>query len=128
MRPFGCSVTILNTINHFGKFDSKADEGFFVGYLINRSGPNWLFDIDALTKSINYKLVVAGNQSNGNKRTKSCDDAGKASMEIVPGKDYILLSLWTADPPCFQSSKSSPNDGSKPSSNDGKKVDENRRK
>nr|GEY27992.1 retrovirus-related Pol polyprotein from transposon TNT 1-94 [Tanacetum cinerariifolium] len=28
-------------------------------------GPNWLFDIDALTKSMNYKPVVAGNQSNG---------------------------------------------------------------
>ncbi|GJW13965.1 putative ribonuclease H-like domain-containing protein [Tanacetum coccineum] len=28
------------------------------------SGPNWLFDIDALTKSMNYKPIVAGNQSN----------------------------------------------------------------
>ncbi|GJR12897.1 putative ribonuclease H-like domain-containing protein [Tanacetum coccineum] len=53
-----------------GKFDSKADEGFFVGY------SNWLFDIDALTKSMNYKPVVAGNQSNGNAGTKVCDDAG----------------------------------------------------
>nr|GEX40289.1 hypothetical protein [Tanacetum cinerariifolium] len=78
------------------KFDRKADEGFFFGYSLNskafsvfnnrtriveenlhirfnkntpniaRSGPNWLFDIDALTKSMNYKPVVAGNQSNGN--------------------------------------------------------------
>ncbi|GJZ55494.1 putative ribonuclease H-like domain-containing protein, partial [Tanacetum coccineum] len=32
MRPFGCPVTILNTIDHLGKFDGKADEGFFVGY------------------------------------------------------------------------------------------------
>ncbi|GJR20216.1 putative ribonuclease H-like domain-containing protein [Tanacetum coccineum] len=31
MRPFGCPVTILNTIDHLGKFDGKADEGFFVG-------------------------------------------------------------------------------------------------
>ncbi|GJW88954.1 ribonuclease H-like domain-containing protein [Tanacetum coccineum] len=30
------------------------------------SGPNWVFDIDALTKLMNYKPVVAGNQSNGN--------------------------------------------------------------
>ncbi|GJU70807.1 putative ribonuclease H-like domain-containing protein [Tanacetum coccineum] len=75
MRPFGCPVTILNTIDHLGKFDGKADEGFFVGYSINRSGPNWLFDIDALTKSMNYKPVVAGNQSNGNACTKACDDA-----------------------------------------------------
>ncbi|GJW48081.1 putative ribonuclease H-like domain-containing protein [Tanacetum coccineum] len=35
MRPFRCHVTILNTIDHLGKFDGKADEGFFVGYLIN---------------------------------------------------------------------------------------------
>ncbi|GJU72423.1 putative ribonuclease H-like domain-containing protein [Tanacetum coccineum] len=138
MRPFGCPVTILNTIDHLGKFDGKADEGFFVGYSINSkafrvfnsrtriveenlhvqfsentpniagSGPNWLFDIDALTKSMNYKPVVAGNQSNGNAGTKACDDAGKARMETVPGKDYILLPLWTADPPFSQSSKSSP--------------------
>ncbi|GJY13166.1 ribonuclease H-like domain-containing protein [Tanacetum coccineum] len=128
MRPFGCPVIILNTIDHLGKFDGKADEGFFVGYSINRSGPNWLFDIDALTKSMNYKPVVTGNQSNSNAGTKACNDAGKASMETVPGKDYILLPLWTIDPPFSQSSKSSPNDGSKPSSDDGKKVDENPRK
>ncbi|GJQ91434.1 putative ribonuclease H-like domain-containing protein [Tanacetum coccineum] len=124
MRPFGCPVTILNTIDHLGKFDGKADEGFFVGYSINRSGPNWLFDIDALTKSMNYKPVVAGNQSNGNAGTKACDDAGKARMETVPGKDYILLPLWTADPPFSQSSKSSPDAGFKPSGDDEKKVTE----
>nr|GEZ15818.1 uncharacterized mitochondrial protein AtMg00810-like [Tanacetum cinerariifolium] len=39
------------------------------------SGPNWIFEIDALTKSVNYKLVVIGNQSNGNEGTKACDDA-----------------------------------------------------
>ncbi|GKF87103.1 hypothetical protein Tco_0257980, partial [Tanacetum coccineum] len=36
MRPFGCPVTILNTLDPLGKFDEKADEGFFVGYFINR--------------------------------------------------------------------------------------------
>ncbi|GKD02897.1 putative ribonuclease H-like domain-containing protein [Tanacetum coccineum] len=122
MRPFRCPVIILNTIDHLGKFDGKADEGFFVGYSINRSGPNWLFDIDALTKSMNYKPVVAGNQSNGNAGTKACDDAGKSKMETVPGKDYILLPLWTADLPFSQSSKSSPDAGFKPSGDDEKKV------
>nr|GEW88893.1 retrovirus-related Pol polyprotein from transposon TNT 1-94 [Tanacetum cinerariifolium] len=88
MRPFGCHVTILNTLDHLGKFDGKADEGFFVGYSMNRkafrvfnsrtriveetlhinflenkpnvaeSGPNWLFDIDTLTKSMNYKQLL----------------------------------------------------------------------
>ncbi|GJT52111.1 retrovirus-related pol polyprotein from transposon TNT 1-94, partial [Tanacetum coccineum] len=35
MRPFGCPVTILNTLDPLGKFDGKADEGFLVGYSIN---------------------------------------------------------------------------------------------
>ncbi|GKB43001.1 putative ribonuclease H-like domain-containing protein, partial [Tanacetum coccineum] len=34
------------------------------------SGPNWLFDIDALIKSMNYKLVVTWNQSNGSAEFK----------------------------------------------------------
>nr|GEW03196.1 hypothetical protein [Tanacetum cinerariifolium] len=56
--------------------------------------------------------------------TKACDDAGKARMETVPGKDYILLPLWTSDPLISQESKSSQDDGFQPSSDSGKKVDE----
>nr|GEW98282.1 ribonuclease H-like domain-containing protein [Tanacetum cinerariifolium] len=38
MRPFGCPVTILNPLDPFGKFDGKADEGFFVGYYVSTVG------------------------------------------------------------------------------------------
>ncbi|GJW16410.1 putative ribonuclease H-like domain-containing protein [Tanacetum coccineum] len=146
-----CPVTILNTIDHLGKFDRKAIEGFFVGYSTNskafrvfnsrtriveenlhvkfsedtpniaRSGHNWIFDIDALTNSMNYKPVVVGNQSNGNACTKASDDAGKTRMETVPGKDYILLPLWTQDPSFSSSSKDSPDAGFKPSREEEKK-------
>nr|GEU95142.1 hypothetical protein [Tanacetum cinerariifolium] len=34
MRPFGCHVTILNTLNHLVK-NGKSDKGFFVGYSTN---------------------------------------------------------------------------------------------
>nr|GEX90580.1 hypothetical protein [Tanacetum cinerariifolium] len=64
-----------------------------------------------------------GNQSNGNAGTKACDDACKAKMETVPEKDYILLPLWTADPPFSHSSKNSQDDAFQPSSDSGKKVD-----
>ncbi|GKF23063.1 retrovirus-related pol polyprotein from transposon TNT 1-94, partial [Tanacetum coccineum] len=117
MRPFGCPVTILNTLNHLGKFDRKANEGFFVGYSINSkafrvfnsrtriveetlhitfvenkpnvvgSGPRWIFDIDTATKSMNYKPVVAGNQTNGNAGTKENIDAGQAGKKIIPSMD-----------------------------------------
>nr|GEY74122.1 putative ribonuclease H-like domain-containing protein [Tanacetum cinerariifolium] len=96
MRPFGCPVTILNTIDPLRKFDGKADEGFLVGYSVNSKafrvfnsrtsivqetlhinflenkpnvvgiGPKWLFDIDTLTKSMNYQPVVAAIQPNHN--------------------------------------------------------------
>nr|GEZ93074.1 hypothetical protein [Tanacetum cinerariifolium] len=94
MRPFGCPVTILNTLDSLGKFDGMVDEGFLVGYFVNSkafrvfnsktrivqetlhlnflenkpnvagSGPSWLCDIDTFTKTMNYQLVTAGNQSN----------------------------------------------------------------
>ncbi|GJS38289.1 putative ribonuclease H-like domain-containing protein [Tanacetum coccineum] len=35
MKPFGCHVTILNTLDKLGKFDGKSDEGFFVGYSLS---------------------------------------------------------------------------------------------
>nr|GEZ66060.1 retrovirus-related Pol polyprotein from transposon TNT 1-94 [Tanacetum cinerariifolium] len=35
MRPFGCPVTILNTLDSLGKFEGKVDEGFLVGYSMN---------------------------------------------------------------------------------------------
>nr|GEV28385.1 uncharacterized mitochondrial protein AtMg00810-like [Tanacetum cinerariifolium] len=35
MRPFGCLVTILNTLDSLGKFKGKVDEGFLVVYSVN---------------------------------------------------------------------------------------------
>nr|GEV58314.1 retrovirus-related Pol polyprotein from transposon TNT 1-94 [Tanacetum cinerariifolium] len=34
MRPFGCPITILNTLDPLGKFQGKVDEGFLVGYSV----------------------------------------------------------------------------------------------
>ncbi|GJT59798.1 retrovirus-related pol polyprotein from transposon TNT 1-94 [Tanacetum coccineum] len=72
---------------------------------------------------MNYKLVVGGNQSNGNAGTKACDDAGKARMKTLSRKDYILLPMWNAYLPFSQSSKSS-HVGFNPSGDDEKKVTE----
>ncbi|GKF41559.1 hypothetical protein Tco_0124901, partial [Tanacetum coccineum] len=88
---------------------------------IAESGPNWLFDIDALIISMNYKPVVAGNRSNGNASTKACDNAGKARMETIPSKDYILLPLSIQDPSFSSSSKDSLDVGFKPSGEEEKK-------
>nr|GEU92179.1 hypothetical protein [Tanacetum cinerariifolium] len=87
------------------------------------SGVDWLFNIDAITRTMNYEPIVTGTQSNGFAGTKASDNAGQARKEKEPVKDYILLSLWNVDPPFFQNPKSSLDDGFKPLS-DGKKVDE----
>ncbi|GJT47363.1 putative ribonuclease H-like domain-containing protein [Tanacetum coccineum] len=121
MRPFGCHVTILNTLDPLGKFDEKADEGFFVGYSLNSkafrafntrtrkveenlhinflenkpnvtgSRPYWLFDIDLLTNSMNYEPVTTGNQTNKNAGIKD-------NVDAVPTQQYILLPLLYDSP------------------------------
>nr|GFC03926.1 putative ribonuclease H-like domain-containing protein [Tanacetum cinerariifolium] len=40
MRPFGCPVTILNTLDLLGKFQGKVDEGFLVGYSVCKNQTN----------------------------------------------------------------------------------------
>nr|GEX78326.1 hypothetical protein [Tanacetum cinerariifolium] len=69
-----------------------------------------------------------GTQSYGFAGTKASDNVCQARKETKPVKDYILLPLWTADPPFSQDPKISHDDGFKPSNNDGKKVDEDPRK
>nr|GEU96835.1 retrovirus-related Pol polyprotein from transposon TNT 1-94 [Tanacetum cinerariifolium] len=125
MRPFGCPVTILNTKDHLGKFNGKADEGFFVRYsLITKA-----FRVfNSKTRIVEENLHIRFSESTPDVvGTKACDNAGQARKETEPVKDYILLPLWTADLPFSQDPKSSHDDESKPSSDDEKKVDENPR-
>ncbi|GJR65782.1 putative ribonuclease H-like domain-containing protein [Tanacetum coccineum] len=123
MRPFGCPVTILNTIDHLGKFDGKADEGFFVGYSLNSKA----FRVfNSRTRIVEENLHIRFSKSTPN--VVASDNADQARKETEPVKDYILLPLWTADPPYSQDPKSYHDDGSKPLSDDGNKVDEDPRK
>ena len=94
LKPFGCPVTILNTKDQLGKFEEKADEGYLVGYSVNSKafrvynkrtkhveenlqikfsentsnvegkGPEWLFNVDILTKTMNYVPVIASVETN----------------------------------------------------------------
>ncbi|GKB09638.1 retrovirus-related pol polyprotein from transposon TNT 1-94 [Tanacetum coccineum] len=106
MRHWGVCYT-LNTIDHLGKFDGKADEG---------SGPDWLFDIDALTRTMNYKPIVAGTQSNGLADSESSQDDGsnppsddKKKVDKDPRKDSgkNAFELKIDDPimPCLEEPK-----------------------
>ncbi|GKA17722.1 hypothetical protein Tco_0697559 [Tanacetum coccineum] len=99
-----------------------ADEGFFVGYSLNSKA----FRVfNSRTRIVEENLHIRFSENTPNVvGTKASDNAGHARKEIEPIKNYILLPLWTADPPFSQDPKSSHDDGSKPSSENGKKVDE----
>ncbi|GJT27678.1 hypothetical protein Tco_0907953 [Tanacetum coccineum] len=75
-------------------------------------------------------VAFEGNPKGGKikEKGKAAQSLFQARKETEPVKDYILLPLWTADPPYSQDPKSSQDDESKPSSDNGKKVDEDPRK
>nr|GEX35846.1 hypothetical protein [Tanacetum cinerariifolium] len=140
-KPSGCHVMILNTLDHLGKFEAKGDEGYFIGYSMsskafrvfnkrNRrveenlhveflenkaiekgAGLNWLFDIDFLTKSMNYVPVDAGTNSTNLSVTK--DATNQEVKKEVSSLRYIALPNWVHDA-LLESSSSKPQDGCSP--------------
>nr|GFA89104.1 retrovirus-related Pol polyprotein from transposon TNT 1-94 [Tanacetum cinerariifolium] len=105
MRQFGCPVTILNTKDHLSKFDGKANEGFFIEYSLN-SKEFRVFNSRTRIVEENLHIRfnentpnVVGTQSNNFAGLKANDNARQARKEKALVKDYILLPLWTVDPP-----------------------------
>ncbi|GKE27716.1 putative ribonuclease H-like domain-containing protein, partial [Tanacetum coccineum] len=124
VRPFGCHVPILNTLDSLGKFDGKSDEGFFVGYslsskafrvyntrtmrveknlhigflknkpMIEGNGLKWLFDIDSLTQSMNYVPIAAGTISNESASIQEEFNAGTSTRKEEISQDYIVMLIW----------------------------------
>ncbi|GJV87389.1 putative ribonuclease H-like domain-containing protein [Tanacetum coccineum] len=80
-------------------------------------GPKWLFNIDVLTKSMNYVPVVAGANSNDFVGTEESIGAGHSSKETGSSQDCILMPLWKDGSLFDSSSKNASNDESQPSRN-----------
>nr|GFC24360.1 ribonuclease H-like domain-containing protein [Tanacetum cinerariifolium] len=110
-------------LDHLGKFDAKGDEGYFVGYslsskafrvfnqrtkkieenlhvdfLENKSikkgtAPDWLFDIDTLTNSMNYVHVVVAETSSTN-ISGIKEDVYQAVKEKESPLRFIALPNW----------------------------------
>ncbi|GJR64013.1 hypothetical protein Tco_0010078 [Tanacetum coccineum] len=110
----------------------KVEENLHIRFLENKpivtgDGPKWLFDIDSLTKSMNYVLVVAGTNSNDFAGSEESNDAGHTSKETKFSQDYIVMPLWKDGSMFDSSSKNSSDDEPQPSSNVDKKDDEGTR-
>nr|GEU51297.1 putative ribonuclease H-like domain-containing protein [Tanacetum cinerariifolium] len=91
MRPFGCLVTILNTLDTLGKFKGKVDEGFLVGYSVNTKA----FRVfNSRTRIIQESLHVnfLENKPNvvGFQETFDADKAGEEA-----NLQYVLFPVWS---------------------------------
>nr|GFA44101.1 integrase, catalytic region; zinc finger, CCHC-type; peptidase aspartic, catalytic [Tanacetum cinerariifolium] len=89
MRPFGCPVTILNTLDSLGKFDGKVDEGFLVGYFntdgdasFDEKGPE--FDVKKPESEVNVSSSSSAQSKKHNDKTKR-EAKGKNPVESLTG-------------------------------------------
>ncbi|GJS17764.1 putative ribonuclease H-like domain-containing protein [Tanacetum coccineum] len=92
----GCSRHMTGNKSFLTDYQ-EIDGGFvaFGGSPKGGSRPNWLFNIDLLTNSMNYEPITAGNQTNKNAGIKD-------NVNAIPTQQYILLPLLYDSP---QSSK-----------------------
>ncbi|GKD92314.1 putative ribonuclease H-like domain-containing protein [Tanacetum coccineum] len=74
MRPFGCPITILNTLDHLGMFDGKSDDGFFVGHSIN-------------SKAFRLPFLTSESQNPKSSKDEIIDDDGKKNEVEDPAKE-----------------------------------------
>nr|GEW06387.1 hypothetical protein [Tanacetum cinerariifolium] len=74
--------TTLNTLDHLGKFNGKADEGFFVGYSINSKAFR-VFNSRKRIAEENLHIRFSENTPNV-VGTKAYDNAGQARKEKEP--------------------------------------------
>ncbi|GKB90727.1 putative ribonuclease H-like domain-containing protein, partial [Tanacetum coccineum] len=94
----------------FNSQTRKVEENLHVNFLENKpnvagQGPNWPFDIDSLTNSMNYQPVTAGNQTNknaglqeanGDTGLKKSVDARQSEGKNVSTQQYIVFPLWSS--------------------------------
>ncbi|GJX15071.1 ribonuclease H-like domain-containing protein [Tanacetum coccineum] len=102
MKPFGCHVTILNTLSSkafrvYNIRTRKVQENLHIGFLENKpmiegNGPKWLFDLDSLTQSMNYVPVVAGTFSNDFAGIQGVSESSSISSQLrinIQDKDRL---------------------------------------
>nr|GEW60000.1 putative ribonuclease H-like domain-containing protein [Tanacetum cinerariifolium] len=93
MRPFGCPVTILNTLDPLGKFNGKADEGLLVGYFVSNPQNT---DDDTTFKVKEPEFEVEKPESevhvspSSSSKTKKHDDK---TNKDAKGKSHVKLSI-----------------------------------
>ncbi|GJW58886.1 putative ribonuclease H-like domain-containing protein, partial [Tanacetum coccineum] len=78
-------VSLSKAFREFNSRTRIVEENFHIRFSKNTpndvgSGPDWLFDIDALTRRMNYEPIVASTKSNGFVDPKSSHDDGSKPL------------------------------------------------
>nr|GEV71126.1 hypothetical protein [Tanacetum cinerariifolium] len=92
MKTFGCPVIILNIKDNLGKFNGKADEGYFVWYSV---------------------VIVIGNQTNGIARSKENLVVGQDEKKKELKQEYIMIPICTTNLLISQGTKDNAEDAGK---------------
>nr|GEY06348.1 retrotransposon protein, putative, unclassified [Tanacetum cinerariifolium] len=107
MKLFGRLVTILNTLDHLGKFEGKADEGFLVGYFVNSKAFR-VFNSRTRKVKENLHITFLENKSNVAGRGIEINvNTRQAGQEKESDHEYILLPFMPSNSPLFLSTQSS---------------------
>ncbi|GJX40612.1 hypothetical protein Tco_0255602 [Tanacetum coccineum] len=82
----------------YNKRTKRVEENLHINFLEDQpnvagTGPNWMFDLDFLTNSMNYIPVSVENQVNVDAGTQDSYIAGSSGKDIGPTQEYILLPL-----------------------------------
>nr|GEW34751.1 putative ribonuclease H-like domain-containing protein [Tanacetum cinerariifolium] len=83
MRPFGCPVTILNTLDILGKFKRKVGEGFLVGYSVNSKA----------FRVLNSRIRIIQETLHVNFLEKKPNVADKVRKEA--NLQYVFFPVWS---------------------------------
>nr|GEV30456.1 hypothetical protein [Tanacetum cinerariifolium] len=92
MRPFGCPVTILNTLDSLGKFDRKVDEGFLVGYSVSSKAFRVFNSRTRIVQETLHVNILENKPNVAGFQDKY--DAEKAREES--DQQYVLFPVWSS--------------------------------
>nr|GEX81329.1 hypothetical protein [Tanacetum cinerariifolium] len=92
LRPFGCPVTIFNTLDSLGKFEGKVDEGFLVGYSVNSKAFRVFNSRTRIVQETLHVNFLEKKPNIGGFQEKI--DAEKAREEV--DQQYVLFPMWSS--------------------------------
>ncbi|GJX83361.1 ribonuclease H-like domain-containing protein [Tanacetum coccineum] len=93
MRPFGCHVTILNTLDNLGKFDGKSDEGFFVGYSLSSKAFR-VYNTRTRRVEENLHISTTGLITNDLQVPRRKINAVQSKQKEEISQDCIVMPIW----------------------------------